>query len=66
MYLLGVFYNKTDALKYLGYAQKIGFDKAYILNQYELDNESKVNLNPDAKKKQPQIKIDQRALHYTT
>lgn len=58
MYLLGVFYNKTDALKYLGYAQKIGFDKAYILNQYELDNELKINLTP-AEKKNISSKIDQ-------
>lgn len=58
MYLLGVFYNKTDALKYLGYAQKIGFDKAYILNQYELDNELKINL-PPAEKKTISSKIDQ-------
>ena len=50
MYVLGVFYNKTDALKYLGYAREMGFDKAYIVNQYELDNESKVNLTPEAKK----------------
>ena len=28
----------------------MGFDKAYILNQYELDNESKVDLTPEAKK----------------
>jgi len=50
MYVLGVFYSKTDALKYLEYARKMGFEKAYILNQYELDNESKVNLTPEAKK----------------
>jgi outer membrane protein OmpA-like peptidoglycan-associated protein/tetratricopeptide (TPR) repeat protein len=50
MYVLGVFYSKTDALKYLRYAREMGFDNAYILNQYELDNESKVNLTPEAKK----------------
>ena len=50
MYVLGVFYNKIDALKYLGYAREKGFDKAYILNQYELDNESKVNLTPEQRK----------------
>lgn len=50
MYVLGVFYNKADALKYLGYAWEKGLDKAYILNQYDLDNESKAILNPDAKK----------------
>ncbi len=50
MYVLGVFYNKTDALKYLGYAREIGYNKAYIVNQYELDNESKVNLTTEQRK----------------
>jgi outer membrane protein OmpA-like peptidoglycan-associated protein len=49
MYVLGVFYNRADALKYLGYAMETGFDKAYILNQYDLDNESKSMLTPAAK-----------------
>jgi outer membrane protein OmpA-like peptidoglycan-associated protein len=50
MYVLGVFYNKQDALKYKEYASEKGFDKAYILDQYELDNESKVDLSDEAKK----------------
>jgi outer membrane protein OmpA-like peptidoglycan-associated protein len=50
MYVLGVFYNNADALKYLQYAREMGFDNAYILNQYELDNESKDNLTADQKK----------------
>jgi len=50
MYILGVFYNKTDALKYLQYAREMGFDSAHILNQYELDNESKTNLTSEQKK----------------
>ena len=50
MYSLGVFYNKSDALKYLEYARKNGFDKAYILNQYDLENESDSILNPEGKK----------------
>ena len=50
MYVLGVFYNNTDALKYLQYAKAMGFENAHILNQYELDNESKLNLTPDQKK----------------
>ena len=58
MYVLGVFYNKTDALKYLGYAREIGYNKAYIVNQYELDNESKVNLTPE-RRKAISDKIDQ-------
>jgi len=47
MYVLGIFYNKSDALKYLDYARKKGFDKAYILNQFDLDNESNGMLIPD-------------------
>ena len=49
MYVLGVFYNKTDALKYLGFARDKGFKSAYILNQYDLENESNAILNPDGK-----------------
>lgn len=50
MYVLGVFYNKADALKYLGLAREKGLSEAYILNQYDLDNESKgiVNTNANA------------------
>ena len=49
MYVLGVFYNKADAMKYLGYAREKGLDKAYILNQYDLVDVSKSILNPDVK-----------------
>jgi len=48
MYVLGVFYNNKDALKYLGFARGKGLDEAYILNQYDLDNESKGIFNPDS------------------
>ena len=55
MYVLSIFYTKTDALKYLEYAKENGFENAYILNQYELDRVSgkdedsvdKSVLNPD-------------------
>jgi outer membrane protein OmpA-like peptidoglycan-associated protein/tetratricopeptide (TPR) repeat protein len=40
MYVLGIFYNKTDALKYLDHAREKGFSKAYVRNQYELNNET--------------------------
>jgi len=40
IYSLGVFYNKPDALKYLEYAHSKGFTEAYIVNQYDLSNES--------------------------
>jgi outer membrane protein OmpA-like peptidoglycan-associated protein len=41
MYALGVFYNRPDAVKYLGYAREKGLKDAYIVNQYDLDSESK-------------------------
>jgi hypothetical protein len=50
VYALGVFYNKIEALKYLEYVKQKGFDKAYLLNQFELDDESKSILNPVEKK----------------
>jgi outer membrane protein OmpA-like peptidoglycan-associated protein/tetratricopeptide (TPR) repeat protein len=50
IYSLGVFFNRIDALKYLEYARGKGFDKAYIVNQYELENESKSDLIPEEKK----------------
>jgi hypothetical protein len=37
-------------LKYLDYAREKGFDKAYILNQYDLDSESNAIINPEEKK----------------
>ena len=36
MYVLGIFYNKNDASKYLDFAKEKGFKEAYIVNQYEL------------------------------
>jgi outer membrane protein OmpA-like peptidoglycan-associated protein len=50
MYALGVFYNKIDALKYLDYARGAGFPNAYVLDQYQLENESK-NLGTSDEKK---------------
>ncbi len=38
LYALGVFFNRTDAVTYLGYLKGLGLDKAYVINQYELDN----------------------------
>lgn len=43
MYVLGVFYNKADAQKYLIYLKENGLNQAYIVNQYELDKESNSN-----------------------
>jgi outer membrane protein OmpA-like peptidoglycan-associated protein/tetratricopeptide (TPR) repeat protein len=41
IYALGLFYNKPDAIKYLGYAKEKGFTDAYIIDQYDLNNKSK-------------------------
>jgi hypothetical protein len=54
MYALGVFYNKIDAIKYLDYARGAGFPKAYVLDQYQLENESK-NLGTAVEKKTPLV-----------
>ena len=45
MYVLGVFYNKTDAMKYLDIAREKGFDNAYIVNHFDPNDESKAILN---------------------
>jgi outer membrane protein OmpA-like peptidoglycan-associated protein/tetratricopeptide (TPR) repeat protein len=58
IYSLGFFYNKFDAQKYLEYVKTKGFDNAYILNQYELDDESKSIVSPE-EKKTTLSKIDQ-------
>jgi hypothetical protein len=43
LYALGVFYNKTDAIKYLGYVKEKGFTDYYIANQNDLNNALKSN-----------------------
>jgi outer membrane protein OmpA-like peptidoglycan-associated protein len=53
MYVLGVFYNRAEALKYLGYARDIGLNEAYIINQYDLENMSKTILDPENQNKIP-------------
>lgn len=40
LYALGVFYNRPDAVTYLGYLRENGLKDAYIINQYDLDNVS--------------------------
>ena len=39
LYALGVFYNRPDAVTYLGYLRETGLEDAYIINQYDLDND---------------------------
>jgi outer membrane protein OmpA-like peptidoglycan-associated protein len=38
LYALGVFYNRSDAVTYLGYLKGIGLNDAYIIDQYDLEN----------------------------
>jgi outer membrane protein OmpA-like peptidoglycan-associated protein len=38
LYALGVFYNRPDAVSYLGNLREAGLKDAYIINQYELEN----------------------------
>lgn len=47
-YILGVFYNKPEALDYLSLAKNNGFKDASLINQYDLKNELKSAGTPDA------------------
>jgi outer membrane protein OmpA-like peptidoglycan-associated protein/tetratricopeptide (TPR) repeat protein len=47
-YILGLFYNKTDALKYLVYAKENGFKDACLINQYEIKVSQESPNNSDA------------------
>ncbi len=42
VYSLGVFYNRPDAINYLGYVKEKGFKEAYIINQYDLNHKSRI------------------------
>ena len=52
LYVLGVFYNRPDAVTYLGYLRENGMKDSYIINQYDLDNASE-KLNPVESKENP-------------
>jgi len=41
IYTLGVFYNRPDAIKYLGYVRGEGFADAYIVNHFDLNDDVK-------------------------
>ena len=47
LYILGVFKNKIDAVKYLDYVQNNGFKDAYIIDQNQVNKDVKANMNPD-------------------
>jgi hypothetical protein len=46
LHVLGIFYNKNDASRYLAYAKEKGFKDAYIVTQYEINSLSKSLVNP--------------------
>lgn len=46
-YLIGIFYNKSDASKYLIYARDKGFKGAYIITQYEINGLSEPQANSE-------------------
>jgi outer membrane protein OmpA-like peptidoglycan-associated protein len=52
LYVIGVFNNRSDASKYLEYVKSNGFKDAYIVNQYEINNESKSLLSPENESRQ--------------
>ncbi|MFH0842615.1 MAG: OmpA family protein [Bacteroidota bacterium] len=43
LYAVGVFYNESDAITYFGYVREKGFNDASIINQYELNERSKLS-----------------------
>jgi outer membrane protein OmpA-like peptidoglycan-associated protein len=47
LYVIGLFYDKIDALKYLVYAKENGFKEAYIVNQYEINVAQESLNNPE-------------------
>jgi outer membrane protein OmpA-like peptidoglycan-associated protein len=48
LYVVGIFYNKDEASKYLDFARKSGFKDAYIVNNYEIKRATKSLTNPDS------------------
>jgi outer membrane protein OmpA-like peptidoglycan-associated protein len=51
LYVLGVFYNRPDAVRYLDYLKENGLKNAYVINQYDLENtpEQIIVYNPSDK-----------------
>jgi hypothetical protein len=46
LYALGVFFTKLDAQKYLSYVKESGLKNAYIVNQYDLENQTGTVTSP--------------------
>ncbi|MBI5010998.1 MAG: OmpA family protein, partial [Bacteroidia bacterium] len=47
IYYIGIFHNRTDALKYLSYAMEKGFGNSYIVTQSEINSASKSLINSE-------------------
>ena len=43
-YALGVFYNRPDAVKYLGYLRENGLKDAFIIDQYDLESDAGITI----------------------
>jgi hypothetical protein len=56
-YILGTFYNKSDASEYLDFAREKGFKEAYIVNQYDLNSTLSTPLDLDSKASQTDNKL---------
>jgi outer membrane protein OmpA-like peptidoglycan-associated protein len=52
LHIMGVFYNKNDALKYLEYAKGKGYTESYIVTQFEINSLSRSLIDPDSDTRQ--------------
>ena len=57
LYILGIFYNKYDAVKYRDYAKSKGFNDAYIVTPYEINTVSKSLTDANAINRQINSKL---------
>jgi hypothetical protein len=55
LYTLGVFYNRPDAVTYLGYLRENGLQDAYIINLYDLDNPAEQVTGAEVQMEKPAI-----------
>lgn len=53
LYALGTFYNSADAVKYLEFLKEKGLKDAYIVNQYDLNNQTRAVLMPESEVPEP-------------
>jgi len=57
VYYIGLFYNKSDASRYLSYSREKGFKDSYIVTQYEINTAAKTLINPNSELRQNTGKI---------